>query len=145
MIISFWNLIKSMLSPKRQKFRKSFHGKNRGLSLRGASLSFGEFGLKAMDRGHISAAQIEAARKAIAHYTKREGKVWLRIFPHRPITEKGAGVGMGAGKGDVSGFAAVVAPGRILFELGGVPEQIARVAFDRAGDKLSIPTRFLKK
>lgn len=134
-----------MLSPKRQKFRKVFRGKNKGFSTRGSSLAFGEFGLKALGRALISANQIEASRKAISHYTKREGKVWLRIFPHRPITAKGAGVGMGAGKGDVAGYVAVVQPGKILFELGGVSEEIAREAFNRASSKLPIPTKFLKK
>jgi len=134
-----------MLSPKKQKFRKTFRGKNKGFSTRGSSLAFGEFGLKALGRALISANQIEASRKAISHYTKREGKVWLRIFPHRPITAKGAGVGMGAGKGDVAGYVAVVQPGKILFELGGVSEEIAREAFNRASSKLSIPTKFLKK
>ena len=134
-----------MLSPKKQKFRKVFRGKNKGFSTRGSSLAFGEFGLKALKRALISANQIEASRKAISHYTKREGKVWLRIFPHRPITAKGAGVGMGAGKGDVAGYVAVVQPGRILFELGGVSEEIAREAFNRASSKLPIPTKFLKK
>lgn len=134
-----------MLSPKRQKFRKVFHGKNKGFSTRGSNLAFGEFGLKALGRALISANQIEASRKAISHYTKREGKVWLRIFPHRPITSKGAGVGMGAGKGDVAGYIAVVKPGKILFELGGVSEEIAREAFTRASSKLPIPTKFLKK
>lgn len=134
-----------MLSPKRQKFRKVFRGKNKGFSTRGSSLAFGEFGLKALGRALISANQIEASRKAISHYTKREGKVWLRIFPHRPITAKGAGVGMGAGKGDVAGYVAVVQPGKILFELGGVSEEIAREAFKRASSKLPIPTKFLKK
>lgn len=134
-----------MLSPKKQKFRKSFRGKNRGDAGRGALLNFGEFGLKAMDRGLVSAAQIEAARKAISHHTKREGKVWLRIFPHRPRTEKGAGVGMGSGKGDVSDFVSVVSPGRIIFEVSGVTEDVARQAFKRASDKLCLPTKFLKK
>lgn len=134
-----------MLSPKKQKYRKAFHGKNRGNSALGSSLSFGEFGLKAIERSLVSAAQIEAARKAIAHYTKREGKVWLRVFPHRSITLKGAGVGMGAGKGEVSGFIAVVKPGKILFELSGVTEEVARQAFRRAADKLPSAMKFLKK
>ena len=134
-----------MLSPKKQKFRKVFRGKNKGFSTRGSSLAFGEFGLKSIGRALISANQIEASRKAISHYTKREGKVWLRIFPHRPITAKGAGVGMGAGKGDVSGYVAVVAPGKILFELSGVSEEIAKEAFRRASSKLSVPTKFMKK
>lgn len=134
-----------MLAPKKQKFRKVFRGKNRGLATRGSAINFGEYGLKAIERALVSAAQIEAARRAITHYTKREGKIWLRIFPHRPITAKGAGVGMGAGKGDVSGYVAVVAPGRILFELSGVPEESAKEAFRRASSKLPMGTKFLKK
>ncbi|PIQ69766.1 50S ribosomal protein L16 [Candidatus Shapirobacteria bacterium CG03_land_8_20_14_0_80_40_19] len=134
-----------MLSPKRQKFRKVFRGKNKGFSTRGSSLAFGEFGLKAIGRALISANQIEASRKAISHYTKREGKVWIRIFPHRPITAKGAGVGMGAGKGDVTGYVAVVPPGKMLFELSGISEEVAREAFTRASSKLPIPTKFMKK
>ena len=136
---------KTMLSPKKQKFRKVFRGKNKGFSIRGSLLSFGDFGMKSMGRSLISAAQIEAARKTISHYTKREGKVWLRIFPHRPISEKGAGVGMGAGKGDIAGYVAVVAPGRIIFELSGVSEEIAKEAFRRASDKLPVPIKFIKK
>jgi len=134
-----------MLSPKRQKFRKVFRGKNKGFSTRGSSLAFGEFGMKAIGRALISANQIEASRKAISHYTKREGKVWIRIFPHRPITAKGAGVGMGAGKGDVTGYVAVVPPGKMLFELSGISEEVAREAFTRASSKLPIPTKFMKK
>lgn len=134
-----------MLSPKKQKFRKVFRGKNRGNSDRGTSLVFGEYGLKSVNRSLVSASQIEAARKTIAHYTKREGKIWLRIFPHWSITSKAAGVGMGAGKGDVKGFVAVVKPGRILFELSGVTEEIARQAFKLAADKLPLPAKFLKK
>ena len=134
-----------MLSPKRQKFRKVFRGKNKGFSTRGSSLAFGEFGLKAIGRALISANQIEASRKAISHYTKREGKVWIRIVPHRPITAKGAGVGMGAGKGDVTGYVAVVPPGKMLFELSGISEEVAREAFTRASSKLPIPTKFMKK
>jgi len=90
-----------MLAPKKQKYRKQFRGKNRGLSIRGAEIAFGEFGLKAMTRGKVSSVQIEAARKAIAHFTKREGKVWIRIFPDRPVTAKAAGTRMGGGKGDI--------------------------------------------
>lgn len=134
-----------MLSPKKQKFRKVFRGKNKGFSYRGSSLAFGEYGLKAMGRALVSANQIEASRKAISHYTQREGKVWSRIFPHRPVTAKGAGVGMGAGKGDVSGYIAVVAPGKILFELSGVSQETAEEAFKRAGSKLPMATKFLKK
>ena len=134
-----------MLAPKKQKYRKSFRGKNRGVAIRGSVVDFGDFGLKAMAAGLISAAQIEAARKAISHYTKREGKVWIRIFPDKPITGKAAGVGMGAGKGDIKEYVAVVKPGRILFELAGVGVEIARQAFDRAAAKLSIKTKLVTK
>lgn len=133
-----------MLAPKKQKYRKTFRGKNRGVASRGSAISFGEYGLKAMAGGHLSAAQIEAARKAIAHFTKREGKVWLRVFPDKPITSKPEGR-MGAGKGDVKGFVAVVKPGKILFELAGVGEEIAKSAFERASAKLSVKTRFIQK
>ncbi len=134
-----------MLAPKRQKYRKIFRGKSRGLALRGAELGFGEYGLKALVHGKVSAAQIEAARKAIAHFTKREGKVWIRLFPDHPVTAKAAGVRMGGGKGDVQGFVATVLPGKILFELAGVNEEIANQALKRAADKLPIKTRLVKK
>lgn len=134
-----------MLAPKKQKYRKQFRGKNRGLALRGAEIAFGEFGLKAMTRGKVSSVQIEAARKAIAHFTKREGKVWIRIFPDLPVTSKAAGTRMGGGKGDVQGFVANVKPGKILFELAGVSEEVSKQAFQRAADKLPVKTRFLKK
>jgi len=134
-----------MLAPKKQKYRKQFRGKNRGLALRGAEIAFGEFGLKAMTRGKVSSVQIEAARKAIAHFTKREGKVWIRIFPDRPVTAKAAGTRMGGGKGDIQGYVANVKPGKILFELAGVTEEVSKEAFQRAADKLPIKTRFIKK
>jgi large subunit ribosomal protein L16 len=134
-----------MLAPKRQKFRKTFRGKNRGEAVRGSKINFGEYGLKAMVHGHVSAAQIEAARKAIAHFTKREGKIWIRVFPDKPITAKAAGTRLGGGKGDVQGFVAVVLPGKILFELAGVSEISAQAAMKRAADKLPIKTKFLKK
>lgn len=133
-----------MLSPKKQKYRKTFRGKNRGTAGRGAKVSFGEYGLKAQTRGLVSAAQIEAARKAIAHFTQREGKVWVRIFPDHPITAKPEGR-MGAGKGEVKGFVAVVPPGKILFELAGVSGEIARQAFQRAASKLPLKTIFFEK
>lgn len=132
-----------MLSPKRQKFRKEFRGKNRGVATRGATLNFGEYGLKALGRSLVTAAQIEAARKAIAHYTKREGKIWLRVFPAKPVTAKAAGVRLGGGKGDVKGFVVPVMPGRIIFELSGVSREIASEAFLRAAAKLPLKTKFL--
>jgi large subunit ribosomal protein L16 len=134
-----------MLAPKRQKYRKIFRGKNRGLALRGSNLDFGEYGLKAMTHGKVSAAQIEAARKAIAHFTKREGKVWVRVFPDHPVTAKAAGVRMGGGKGDVQGFVSAVRPGKILFELAGVSEEVASQALKRAADKLPVKTRFVNR
>lgn len=130
-----------MLQPKRSKYQKQFRGKMRGISLRGSSLSFGNYGLKSLDRGLVSAAQIEAARKVLANYTKREGKIWVRIFPDKPVTSKPLGTRMGSGKGEIKNYSAVVTPGRILFELAGVPEQIAAEAFRKAADKLPIKTK----
>ena len=134
-----------MLAPKKQKYRKSFRGKNRGVATRGSLVSFGEFGLKALAGGLVSAAQIESARKAISHYTKREGKVWIRIFPDKPVTGKAAGVGMGAGKGDIKEYVAVVKPGRMLFELAGVGLDIAKQAFNRAAAKLPMKTKLINR
>lgn len=133
-----------MLAPKKQKFRKTFRGKNRGIAGRGSKICFGEYGLKAMTGGLVSAAQIEAARKAVAHFTKREGKVWLRIFPDKPITAKAEGR-MGSGKGDVKGFVAVVTPGKVLFELAGVTNEVASQALQRAASKLPLKTKFWRK
>lgn len=134
-----------MLAPKKQKFRKIFRGKNKGNSTRGARIDFGKYGLKALERGIVSAAQIEAARKAISHFTKREGKVWIRIFPAYPVTAKAAGTRMGGGKGDVKEFAVKVTPGKILFELSGVGDEIASEALKRASAKLSVKTKFVKR
>ena len=136
---------KQMLAPKRQKYRKIFRGKNRGIAVRGSQIAFGEYALKALVNGKISSAQIEAARKAIAHFTKREGKIWIRVFPARPITAKAAGVRMGGGKGDIQGYVANIVPGKILFELAGVNEAVAIDAFKRAADKISVKTKFFKK
>ena len=122
-----------------------FRGKNKGKSVRGAQIDFGEYALKAQTSGLLSAVQIEAARKAISHFTKREGKIWIRIFPHTSVTAKASGSGMGAGKGDVKGFIAKVTAGKILFELAGVGEAVAKEALARAGSKLPIRTNFLKK
>src|SRR5687768_2904742 len=105
------------MQPKRQKYRKQFRGKRRGVASRGAQVSFGEYGLKSLGRAWLSAQQIEAARRAIAHTTARGGKVWIRVFPDKPVTSRGPGVRMGSGKGDVSKYVAVVLPGRILFEI----------------------------
>lgn len=117
----------------------------RGIATRGSSLSFGEFGLKAIGRGNLTAAQIEAARKTITRYTKRGGKIWIRVFPDKPITSKGAGSRMGKGKGEIKGYVAVVTPGRIIFELTGVSTQDARKAFCLAAAKLPFKTKIIER
>ena len=132
-----------MLQPKKTKYRKQFRGKMKGVAGRGSTLAFGDYGLKSLGRGWVTANQIEAARKAITHYTKRTGKVWIRIFPDKPVTSKSSGAGMGGGKGEFDRYVAVVKPGRIIFELAGVDEELAREAMRRAGDKLPFKTRFV--
>ncbi|PIR42506.1 50S ribosomal protein L16 [candidate division WWE3 bacterium CG_4_9_14_0_2_um_filter_35_11] len=132
-----------MLIPKRTKFRKDMRGKNRGLSQRGNSLNFGEFGLKAIDRGFLTSRQIESARKAIAGATKRGGKVWIRIFPAKPITMKPLAVRMGKGKGAVDHYVAVIKPGKILFEMSGLESIVAKEAFRLAAEKLPMKTKFI--
>jgi large subunit ribosomal protein L16 len=134
-----------MLQPKKSKYRKQFRGRMKGVSLRGASLAFGEYGLKAMGRGWLTARQIEAARRAITHHTKRAGKVWVRVFPDKPVTAKPAGSQMGKGKGDIDHYVMVIKPGRILFELSGVTEELAAEAIRRAGAKLPFGSKFIKK
>lgn len=133
-----------MLQPSRTKYRKAFRGKMRGLS-KGSNIAFGEYGLKAMECGWVTANQIEAARKAIAHFTKRSGRMWNRLFPDKPITAKGAGAPLGAGKGDVVGYVCVVRPGKIMFEMAGVPEADAREALRLAGAKLPVNNKFVKR
>ncbi len=132
-----------MLSPKRSKHRKAQRGMMKGNTKRGATLAFGTFGLKAMDEVWMSARQIESARQAMTRHMKREGNVWIRIFPDKPITAKPAEVRMGKGKGNPEGWAAVVQPGRILFECDGVPMQVAKEAFALAAQKLPIQTKFV--
>lgn len=134
-----------MLQPKKAKYRKQFRGKMRGEAQRGTTIAFGSFGLQATTRGWISSRQIEAARKKITFMTKRDGKYWIRIFPHKPITSKPVGVKMGSGKGAIAEHVAVVRPGTIMFELSGVSEEVARIAFTKAGHKLSVQTVFVKK
>lgn len=134
-----------MLQPKRTKFRKQMKGRNRGLADRGSKVSFGEFGLKATGRGRITARQIEAARRAINRYIKRGGKIWIRIFPDKPISKKPLEVRMGKGKGSVEYWVVLIQPGRILYEIEGVPEEIAREAFRLAAAKLSVPTTFVSR
>ena len=134
-----------MLEPRKAKYRKQFRGKMKGKSVRGSTLAFGDYGLKSLGRGWLTARQIEAARRAITHQTKRQGKVWIRVFPDKPVTKKPAGSGMGSGKGAVDHHVAVVTPGRIIFELAGVDETIASEAIKRAGAKLPFKTKFIKK
>lgn len=134
-----------MLQPKRSKYRKQFRGKNRGTAGRGTTVVFGEFGLQALTHGQFSARQIEAARKVIAHTTKRLGTTWIRVFPDHPITRKALGVKMGSGKGDIQEYVAKIQPERMLFELAGVSEEIAREAFRKAGHKIPMKTKFVKK
>ncbi len=129
-----------MLQPKRTKFRKQFKGRNRGLAHRGSTVAFGDYGLKATERGRLTARQIEAGRRAMTRFIKRGGKVWIRIFPDKPITQKPLEVRQGKGKGNVEYWAALVQPGRILFEMDGVSEQIAREAFALAAAKLPVST-----
>lgn len=132
-----------MLLPKRVKYRKVQRGKRRGIAWRGSKLSFGEFGIKAMETGWVTNRQIEAARIAISRHIKRGGKIWINIFPDKPITKKPAEVRMGKGKGNPEEWVAVVKPGRVMFELGGVSEELAREALTRAIHKLPIKSRFV--
>lgn len=132
-----------MLQPKRVKHRKQHKGRIRGNAERGATIAFGSFGLKSLEPIWITNRQIEAARQALTRHMKREGNVWIRIFPDKPITAKPAEVRMGKGKGSLEYWAAVVKPGRILFECDGVPEQVAREAFELAAQKLPIKTKFV--
>lgn len=132
-----------MLQPKRTKFRKAQKGRNRGIAHRGSKISFGSFGLKTLEPGWITARQIEASRIAVTRFMKREGKVWIRIFPDKPVTAKPAEVRMGKGKGAPSHFVAVVRPGRILFEADGVPLETAREAMRLAAQKLPVKCKFV--
>lgn len=132
-----------MLSPKRTKFRKVQKGRIRGIAWRGSDVSFGDFGLQSLEHAWISARQIEATRMAIQRHCKRAGKLWIRIFPDKPITKKPLEVRMGSGKGSVEGWVAVVKPGRVMFEIQGVTEAMAREAFKLASAKLPIATRVL--
>jgi large subunit ribosomal protein L16 len=132
-----------MLMPKRTKYRKMMRGRMTGLAYRGSSLSFGEYGLKSLDPAWLTSRQIEAARVAINRHVKRGGKMWIRIFPDQPITQKPAETRMGKGKGSPEHWVAVIKPGRILFELEGVPEKLAREAFELGAQKLPIRTKFV--
>jgi large subunit ribosomal protein L16 len=134
-----------MLSPKKVKYRKKQKGRIKGKALRGNSLEFGEYGLQALECGFISSQQIEAARIAVTRYIKRGGKIWIRVFPDKPITKKPAETRMGKGKGAPEGWVAVVKPGKILYEMEGVGEKVAVEAFRLAGHKLPFPTRFISR
>lgn len=134
-----------MLQPKRTKFRKQQKGRNRGLANRGGTVSFGEYGLKSVGRARITARQIEAARRAMTRHIKRGGKVWIRLFPDKPITKKPLEVRQGKGKGPVEYWVDLVKPGRIMFEMSGVDEQLAREAFSLAAAKLPVKTKFEKR
>ena len=132
-----------MLMPKRVKYRKQMRGRMRGKAQRGNEVQFGEYGLQALEPGWVSARQLEAARRAIVRAARRRGKVWIRVFPDKPITQRAAESRMGKGKGDVEFWAAVIKPGRVLFEVGGMPEEIAREALTRARYKLSVKTKIV--
>lgn len=134
-----------MLQPKRTKFRKQHKGRNRGLALRGGLVSFGEYGLKAVGRGRMTARQIEAGRRAITRHVRRGGKVWIRVFPDKPITKKPLEVRQGKGKGGVEYWVAQIQPGRVLYEMEGVAEDVAREALAKAAAKLPFRTAFVKR
>ena len=134
-----------MLMPKRTKFRKRHKGRNRGLANRGNRVSFGEFGLKATGRGRLTSRQIESGRRAMTRHIRRGGKIWIRVFPDKPITKKPLEVRQGKGKGNVEYWVALVQPGRVLYEIEGVPEEVARRAFDLAGAKLPFTTSFARR
>ncbi len=135
----------ALLQPKRTKYRKMFKGRMSGIATRGSELAFGQFGLKAMECGWLSSRQIEAARRAMANYTQRGGRIWIRVFPDKPITKHPAESRMGSGKGDVEGYVAVIKPGELIFEMGAVPLATAKEAFRLAAHKLPIPTRFISR
>jgi len=132
-----------MLYPKRKKYRREFRGTLKGVAQRGTEIAFGEYGLKALDNKWITMRQIESARRAIVHTTKRSGKLWIRIFPDKPVTSKAAGMRMGRGKGPVSHYVAPVKAGRILFEIGGMEEELAHEALRRAANKMPVKTKIV--
>ncbi|PIP57223.1 50S ribosomal protein L16 [Candidatus Woesebacteria bacterium CG07_land_8_20_14_0_80_44_9] len=134
-----------MLQPKRRKYIKDFKGKRRGIASRGSELAFGEFGLKAQTVAWVSAAQIEAARRAVTHELKKRGRVWVRIFPDKPVSKKPAGKRMGSGKGEIDRYVAVVRPGRIIFEVAGAGEEVVRSALALAAAKLPLKTKLISQ
>ena len=134
-----------MLQPKRTKYRKQQKGRNRGVAWKGSDASFGDYALQSMENSRLDSRQVEAARMAIQRHVKRAGKLWIRIFPHRPVTKKPLEVRMGSGKGNVEYWVAKVTPGKVLFEIEGVPEATAREAFKLAAAKLSVATAFVRR
>jgi len=134
-----------MLEPKRRKFRKEFRGRRRGKAIRGSKLSFGEYGLKALEAKWLSSRQIEAGRRAITHTLKKGGRMWTRVFPDKPVTSRPAGQRMGGGKGDIDRYVAVITPGRIIYEVTGVSPSIAKDAFAKAAVKMPFKTRLVSK
>lgn len=134
-----------MMQPKRTKYRKSFRGRRKGLSQRGSELAFGEYGLKSMDRGWLKSNQIEAARRTVTNALKRKGRLWIRVFPDKPVSARAAGQRMGSGKGDVDHWVAVIKPGRVMLELAGVPQEQAIDAFKKAAAKLPFKTKMIYK
>ena len=134
-----------MLQPKRTKYRKMMKGRNRGLALRGNKVSFGEYGLKATTRGRLTSRQIEAARRALTHFIKRGGRVWIRVFPDKPVSKKPLEVRMGSGKGNVEYWVAQIQPGAVLYEMEGINETEARAAFKLAAAKLPLRTAFVTR
>lgn len=134
-----------MLSPRRTKFRKQHRGRMRGMAYRGSTLNFGDYALQAIEPSWITSRQIEAARRAMTRYVKRGGKIWIRIFPDKPVTMRPAETRMGSGKGSPEFWVAVVKPGRIMFEMAGVPEEVAKEAMRLAAQKLPIKTKFITR
>lgn len=134
-----------MLQPKSRKYRKEFRGKMRGLSTKGSTLAYGDFGMQATEPGWVTARQLEAARKVIVRHTKRKGKTWLKVFPHKPVTAKSSEVKRGSGKGEVDHYVAVIKPGRIIFELGGLPEEVAVKSLSLAAQKFPLKMKIINK
>ena len=135
----------AILMPRKVKHRKWHKGRSKGIELRGTELNFGSFGLKSLETRWISARQLEAARRTILRYFKKGGKLWIRIFPNKPVTRKGTEVPMGGGKGDVDHYVFAIKPGRIIFELEGIKEEVAREALEQAANKLPVKTKFIKR
>jgi large subunit ribosomal protein L16 len=134
-----------MLEPKKRKYRKEFRGRMKGKSLRGSTLAFGEYGLKALGRAWLTSRQIEAGRRAITHSIKRGGKVWIRVFPDKPVTSRPAGQRMGGGKGDIDRYVCVVTPGRVIYEVAGIDKDLVNKALSRAAAKMPFKTKVISK